>query len=523
MKRPVQNARGAILIMAAIMMAVLIGVAALALDLGRLFVLHTEMQNAVDAAAISAAAELDGEDNAQERAMAAANQEMLNHLSHFGNKAELLENLQNKEGLFTFYSWIGSNADSPVPPSTCTPVDGKCEIDDPSDNSVSYVKITLDPDPALFGTDDGRYEIDLYFLPVLSLFSIETATTASTKVEALAGSHYEVCNYPPMMICDPSEGGPALNPGEMVKLKAQTSPNAPWIRGNFGWLTPKYVDEDPIDSSLNGNRLMGHRLGSRFGMPCDPPIVTTNPGQKQGWTRWGLNTRFGIYAHNQFRNNKKEYPSAPNVIDYPRDDTIHPVPTPPGNRFGTGVWNDTETGYEDRPSVFGKDDNNPPGIPNYNSHFHPTHDAAGTIPDMTTRLQYYNWEMSDPANIPAIISIFDPHDDEEQCVQSGQQNQQCRMLNGTPFSGGIDEIDITNQYNRRELFVAAVACNTIGVRGKMTIDMDEVDGKWMRFLMSEHVTPPNTPNEGITIHAEFIEEVTDKEDEHFKTVIQLYE
>ncbi|MCW8830235.1 MAG: Tad domain-containing protein, partial [Gammaproteobacteria bacterium] len=231
MKKPIQQVRGAVLVMAALVMVLLIGVAALALDMGRLYVLHTEMQNAVDAAVLSAAVELDGEAGALDMAKAAANQEMLNHLAHFSKQDALLENLQAEDSVFTFYSWIGSDMDSSTPPSDCAPVDGKCVTT--SDDDASYVQIELDP--VLLATDDDRYEIDLYFLPVLSLFGVDTATEASTRVVALAGSHTEVCNYPPMFICDPSEGGDPLVPGQMVALKEQ-GPGAPWVAGTFGWL-----------------------------------------------------------------------------------------------------------------------------------------------------------------------------------------------------------------------------------------------------------------------------------------------
>lgn len=310
MKRPVQKARGAILIMAAIMMAVLIGVAALALDLGRLFVLHTEMQNAVDAAVISAASELDGKSGALDRAKTAANQEMLNHLAHFSKESELLKNLDS-EGVgedltFTFYSWIGSEYDGE--PSACTQnEENKCVTTDFVD--ASYVRIKLNPelftepaDPP--SPDDERYTIDLIFLPVLSLLGIDTATTASTRAIALAGSHYEVCNYPPMFICDPEVGGDPLEPGEMVKLK-EHGPGDQWAEGSFGWLIPTVEDkdhpnEDDGDDGLSGNKLLGYRLGSIYGQDCSPAIIKINHGDKGQFPRWGLNTRFGIYGTKAF-------------------------------------------------------------------------------------------------------------------------------------------------------------------------------------------------------------------------------
>lgn len=509
MKRPVQNARGAILIMAAIIMVVLIGVAALALDLGRLFVLHTEMQNAVDAAAISAAAELDGETDAFVRAKTAANQEMLNHLSHFSKKNELLENLETEDLIFTFYSWIGSEYDGEDPPTSCTPnAENKCETIDFA--NASYVRITLDPDPALFSSDDGRYEIDLYFLPVLSLFTNDpVAATASTRVAALAGSHYEACNYPPMMICDPDEGGDPLSPGDMVDLKEQKDSSKLWGPGFFGWLIPsKENSDDPGDGGLSGNRLLARRLGSKYGQRCDPPIVEPNPGNKGNWPRWALNTRFGLYQHGFFRgSNKSDYPSAPNIIDYPRDDKIHPVQQPLGNRFGNGEWIVTEVGYEDRPSVFSRTD--------YNTHFNP---GAAAL-TMITRLQYYNWEMA--GNL-AVNNFPGPlHAEETQCDEFGSHTQECRMLNGLPFPGAAQDPD--NEFKRRELFVAMVPCVTNGIKGgTKPFNLDDAGGKWAKFLMTEHIPPPSA-GEGIKVVAEFIDYVEQRDDEHFKTVIQLYE
>ena len=513
MRKPIQKVRGAVLVMAALIMVLLIGIAALALDMGRLYVLHTEMQNAVDAAVLSAAVELDGEAGALDRAKTAADQEMLNHLAHFSKQDALLENLQAEDSIFTFYSWIGSGMDSSAPPSDCAPVDGKCVTT--SDDNASYVQIELDP--LLLAADDDRYEIDLYFLPVLSLFSVDTATEASTRVVALAGSHTEVCNYPPMFICDPSEGGAALVPGQMVALKEQ-GPGAPWAAGTFGWLIAGEVSADPLDDGLSVNKLLAHRLGSKYGQECSNPIIEVNPGNIANWPRWGLNTRFGLYSRPEHEN--YIFPSAPNIIDYPRDDFTPaslPITDNSGGycedftyvKFGNTDWLTTEAGCEDQPSTFGEAD--------YIANYH-----GGTDPGKKSRLEYYNWELSS-GNLPDnAMTIADLHDYEEQCVDGS--NTRCRMLNGDPNSLNDvpDTIDDDDSDKRRELFVAAIACVANDVGSNTTINVTEVGGKWMRFFMTEHVSPPPGAG-GVTVYAEFIEEVTDRDDEHFKKVIQLYE
>jgi uncharacterized membrane protein len=64
--------RGAVAIYVGVMSFLLVGVGALAIDLGRLYTLETELQKLADSRAIAAAAELDGESDAIDRATAAA-------------------------------------------------------------------------------------------------------------------------------------------------------------------------------------------------------------------------------------------------------------------------------------------------------------------------------------------------------------------------------------------------------------------------------------------------------------------
>ena len=542
MKRPIQKIRGAILVMAALILVLLIGVAALALDLGRLFVLHTEMQNAVDAAALSAAVELDGEEGALGRAEMAANQDMLDHLSHFSKTDnQLLQGLPPSN--FTFYSWIGSNQDPSVSPCGAVLPD-RCITTDYAD--ASYVQIELKPADA----NDGYYTIDLYFLPVLSLFGIiDIGETASTRVAALAGAHYEVCDYPPMIVCDPGD----LDPGDMVVLK--THQGGSWEGGSFGWLAPNPDpvvkpdgEEDPIDvSDFNEKQLLAHRLGSRFGAACSPPIVEIKTGNLgNSAIRQGLNTRFGMY--DDFFKDYEDFeslPSAPNVIDYPRDDQqtddtkpddceladLHP-PT------SNGHWDVTECGTENGKSAPGKPLQQPSTYSRtaYNRVFLGVNGGGGFPGDLTNesaRFDYYNYELGVPPTVPPTVHSIDDediHNDESQCVLSGSKyigengNQNsCRMLSSTPFTDV--PVDTGDDYKRRELFVAVVPnCDDLGNVGEdgKFIDIAEVGGKWVKFFLTEHVDKPGG-GEGLNVFAEFMEEVTERKGEHFRVVIQLYE
>ncbi|AOZ05406.1 pilus assembly protein TadG-related protein [Cupriavidus malaysiensis] len=66
-----KKARGAVLPMVGLMLAVLIGMAGLVIDLGSLFVAKSELQSAVDSCALAAAQELDGTSSATARAQSA--------------------------------------------------------------------------------------------------------------------------------------------------------------------------------------------------------------------------------------------------------------------------------------------------------------------------------------------------------------------------------------------------------------------------------------------------------------------
>ncbi|MDX8406619.1 MAG: pilus assembly protein TadG-related protein [Mariprofundus sp.] len=164
--------KGAILIMTAVMIVVLIGIGALALDIGRLLVLNTEIHNAADSAALAAAYELDGNSGARSRAKKAA-RKLLTHTGHFGQTSDLL-NASLPDSKITFYYAVGSADDPP-----CSDVTHHCLATD--DSEAHYVKVVLD--------SHSSYTIDLLFLPVLeALPSLSgVPTVASVSATATAG------------------------------------------------------------------------------------------------------------------------------------------------------------------------------------------------------------------------------------------------------------------------------------------------------------------------------------------------
>ena len=107
-----KHQEGAFLVMIILMLVVLLGFAALVIDVGRLLILRTEMQHAVDAAALAAAVELDQSDQAIVNAKKAA-RIAITDTSHFARVQALLGDAALPDDAFTFYCVIGTNSDIP--------------------------------------------------------------------------------------------------------------------------------------------------------------------------------------------------------------------------------------------------------------------------------------------------------------------------------------------------------------------------------------------------------------------------
>jgi hypothetical protein len=288
---------GYVLVMLVLVLVVLLGIAALALDLGRLYVLRTEMQNAVDAAALAAAAELNAQEGALTRAEAAG-RGLIQSDSHFAAADDKALLGEGDDIGFEFFTSI-----APKTPTT-------------NYADAHYVRVTLDPALDEDG-ESGRYGIDLFFLPVLNVLNIPTQRFVELTASALAGRHFYMCNYPPMMICDPleAEGGlkENMDAGQQIVLKKQGG-GSTWGIGMFGFLYP--VDPE-TGEFLPGSSELGPYLADESKMGCTPPVVKTSTGNVANLSN-AWNTRFDIYDKNPFNypTAYQDYPPATNITDY---------------------------------------------------------------------------------------------------------------------------------------------------------------------------------------------------------------
>lgn len=447
--------RGAFLVLAAILMAALLGIAALGIDVGRVFALRSEMQNAVDAAALAAAAELDSGSNARDRARTAARQ-LLRHDSRFANVATLLDAEALPDSAFTFYCVIGAKYDPVFSTKYCSDLpDGSGRYFASSDADAHYIRIELDPAQVA-----SRFRVGLIFLPVLSALGISTPTEVATQASALGGRNFYTCNVPPIAICDPFEGSgttfkDAMHRGDGIELRGSGS--GQWTQGNFGFITP------PDGSS--GASALGDLLAKEDGAGCSGPYITTEPGAMAGPTTTALNTRFDSYG-GSFNGKWRQYPPAPNVVNYPQDATQRSLDT----RFGNGDWDF---------SAYWNDAH--PGVPAPNSWSNLNRPA---------RWDVYNHEI-DNALLPNVAPSY----------------------LGRPASTHTGPGSVKN---RRLLTVAVVSCAALDLGGRSGGPVREPDGYARIFLYRRADDPPN-----LRAWGEYVgwESTGDK----FHVDVQLYE
>lgn len=345
--------RGAFLAIMAVLIIALLGFASLAIDVGRILVMRSEMQNAADTAALAAARELNSKPDALRRAMTAA-RAALSQNSHFGADRVLLSEDTLPDEAFTFFCVIGNSydvdaTDANVDLATfCGNTQAYAESGPDSrkyratgDTDAHYVRVRLAPRE----NAEDNFTVDLLFLPVLRLLGAgDLIGSLSLEAIALAGRNFYSCNLPPLAICDPFEASgqtfrEAMPSGGTIKLKQQGSNQ--WTNGNFGFLK---ANTGP------GAAELALLLADEGLAGCIPSYVTTEPGGVTQKSKSGINTRFGIYGSNDdsygnqyaptvapFSKNDAptRYPPAPHVGSFPQDQTFNPT----DDRFGTGQWN----------------------------------------------------------------------------------------------------------------------------------------------------------------------------------------
>jgi Flp pilus assembly protein TadG len=276
---------GAVAATYALALVGLVAVAGVGFDYARFAAMNSELHNAADQAALAAASQLDGSSNAIANATNAASNLVKNQtlLSNDGNASGTNVTIAS----LVFYSAADANGGTTV---TTTP------------SAARFVKVTVASRQAYYA-----------LTPIVAAFS-----SGNTNAEATAGLGSAVCKVPPVMICNPNEGGDptftvANYIGKGLKLVSVGQGGGGWTAGNFGYL----------DSHGGSNGVPGLRQALGWNTQpgdCQPGSgVDTKPGASVTVTD-SLNTRLDITSSNACPSGGTCSPSANSVKDLIKKD-----------------------------------------------------------------------------------------------------------------------------------------------------------------------------------------------------------
>ncbi|MBW7850738.1 MAG: hypothetical protein H3C38_09605 [Rhodospirillales bacterium] len=459
LRRLARDTEGAVILLFAFALPVMIGVVGLSLDLGRLATLNTELQDLADAAALAGAAELDGSETAIDRATLRAKTLLANDprfaTDEYAGDVHILE---------------------PVFTET---LDG-APVTDPT--RAHFIEVTT----------VSRFSNNL-LMPVLG-----AAAQSDTAARAVAGAIQVACDVTPLMLCNPND--PAdFDPdrGDMFLLKGEGG-NVKYGPGTFGLL-------DPPGYTSSGADLTRRLLASTDPNFCFVNGVSVRTGGVSGPVDQGLNVRFDMYPNGNVDPVLLTFPPAPNVTkglvysatgvncQFSADANAKPLPR--DNCFYTGSCPQVGATYQ------GDGDWTARADEYWNAnHAGKTVKPAGYGAPGFTRFDMYLWELgiSDETGSPTYANM----------PSGGVENPrpQCyQKKSGSSAVGGAD---------RRIFHVAVINCNDYVITGNSTPNMRPA--KFAKFFLTE-------PAENGEIHAEFIEMLKPEKDEGIlRTIVQLY-
>jgi hypothetical protein len=247
---------GAVIVTVALFLLFLLGFMGIALDFGRLYVVRTELQTAMDSCALAAAQELDGLPGATARGRSAGRTA--------GNLNRV--NLQSP-------NWSGQG-----------------QLVDASINffDASYSPAATDASARYAECLHVQPNIQLWLLQVMGAFTGDAAANPSTarvraRAVATRSSSQTTCPLPLALFPKGGSGGPGYGfaVGEWVRLL--NSPGAA-SNGEIGW-----ANLDGSNSAAETRREVEGYCGTRVGDTLGTPGVQTTVADP-----W--NARFGLYG-----------------------------------------------------------------------------------------------------------------------------------------------------------------------------------------------------------------------------------
>lgn len=299
--------RGAVAILFGLSLAVLIGFAGLAIDLGRFFVIKTELQNAMDACALAAASQLrpgQNNSNALTKAVAygrvfstggvddAATAPLEGNIEAVKNRANFQSVVVNLQpGQITFSETLGGAYQSGG---------GGANY-----NTAAFAKCTY----PLAG-------LPIFFMKVLNpLLTTQTVTAMAAATLAPSSSSCAI----PVAVCKSPGSSASTNFGLTVGswLNTPSGSGSPYGTGNFGWIdfSPPGGGATELADLLKGPGQCAVNIGQEVGQAG---AITSLD------VAW--NSRFGLYKPGN--GNPQVATASPDVTGYAYNATTWPPSSP---------------------------------------------------------------------------------------------------------------------------------------------------------------------------------------------------
>lgn len=290
---------GAVAVTTALVLLFLLGFMGIALDLGRLFVVKTELQTAMDSCALAAAQELDTASDAITRARSAGKTAgNLNKVHFQSNWAEIVDND------ITFSDTLNGAYSVSFPAA-----------------SAKYAKCT-----------HVKSGITPWLLKSMTAFTGNNSYAANQSVFALAvatrASAQSSCAIPVQITPKPAGPGTdvyGFKPGEWIpSVYSETTGQSDTLPGHFGWAN--------LNGSSSATDTKNQLLGTGV---CNLRVDdTSTPGAKfAASTAW--NSRFGLYKNGS--GNPDITSAPPDMTGYAYTPTNWPPVSPatlPSNALG---------------------------------------------------------------------------------------------------------------------------------------------------------------------------------------------
>lgn len=298
---------GSIIIYTGAFIAVGMGGAALSIDIGRVVLLKTQMQNRADAAAMAGAAQLDAKSYAIDRARFIMIDSMKAFTTAGADQAELVV-------LETNFFAV-----------------------DPVDKISRGLPTTVDNVARFAQAIMQQRALSFFYAPAMNVMTGKAASNFTVlNSMAVAMSDPFICKMQPMMICNPFDNGDGtvsddlMNPdfaGYGLRIK-QSGKTGAWQPGNFGLLDLPEDANYPLASG--GANAVQVALEAEEPLGCYAvDTLTTAPGNKTAAVQKGINVRWGLPLTDS------TVRPAPNVMNYPIDDAMIADLT---MSMGDGFW-----------------------------------------------------------------------------------------------------------------------------------------------------------------------------------------